>query len=881
MRESTEHTAQQNRERHQTAVALLAILAFVVVGVLAFLRFYSVSIDDSLYGERLNQMREVTTQLFSGLEDVIKNQWQRTEEKCNTLQQEQPQTWDELHSFMSNQAELGDLDEIQCYLVAVDAQGWYYTQSGRQGLLNERKYLMSEPEQISFVSNALTNNETRMVFLRRLEQPIVLQNNGETISLMYYGLSQNMEELNPYFECSAYSGNSSVYVVDDDGLKLFSSSGDLLKGYNMFTTLRGMDYLHGTSFEDASAEFNERHIAYSNAMLGDEEIYYALYKMDSSAWTLIFLVPSQYVATNTVDLVNTTVRLVLTFAVALVIVSAAAIFWLSRRQQKAALADERRNNAKLERINGDLAKAVQVAEKAAKAKSDFLANMSHDIRTPMNAIVGITGLMEREKGTSDKMHTYIQKVQLSSRHLLSLINDILDMSKIESSEVALNRDSISLAEQVGQVDSIIRSQTNERGQTFHIRAHTIAHEHLIGDGVRLRQIFLNLLSNAVKYTQYGGTVQFDLAEIPCDVPDHARFRITVEDNGYGMTPEFVAKIFEPFTRAENSMTNKVQGTGLGMAITKSIVDLMGGTISVQSELNKGSCFTVELTFAIDHSVERPVHAQRILLLAEDQVLICNIEAALQETALDFCAVQSEDEAVAQLKKAPADVILLAGHLHDAALPETVRRLRQADRDAALLFCCDYAQQEQVHEILTGSGVDGLIARPFFLSNLSRAIDHLRSDETAQEEQSHSVLQGLRFLCAEDNDLNAEILEAVLEINGASCVIYPNGKALLDAFAHTKPGEYDAILMDVQMPILNGLEATRAIRAGTNPLGQTIPIIAMTANAFTEDIQDCLHAGMDAHISKPLDIGVLERTLRGLLHGSMPGGGHSFARRRQK
>ncbi len=520
----------------------------------------------------------------------------------------------------------------------------YYTQKGRQGLIGEREYLLSSPERVSCVSNSLISDETRMVFLQRLEEPVTVENGGQQTTLIYYGISQNMEELNPYFECSAYNGNNSVYVVDEAGLRLFSSNGDgLLKGFNIYHILEGMEYLHGSSFDLARKELEVENIAYSNAVINDTEVYYALYRMENAEWTLIFLVPSAYVATNTVALVNTTIRMVLIFAVLLVIFSAAAIFWLMRMQQRAALEVERRNNAQLERINEELAAAVEVAEKATKAKSDFLANMSHDIRTPMNAIVGITNLMEHEADASDKLHTYIQKVQLSSRHLLSLINDILDMSKIESSEVALNQDSISLAEQVGQVDSIIRSQTGERGQTFVIRTHHVVHEYLIGDGVRLRQIFLNLLSNAVKYTPYGGDVRFELTELPCDKPGHATFRITVEDNGYGMTPEFVAHIFEPFTRAENSMTNKVQGTGLGMAITKNIVDLMGGTITVRSTVDRGSCFDVTLTFPIDDSVKNQVSVESLLLIAEEKELTGNLQA-VQEAGVSFFAASSEKQA---------------------------------------------------------------------------------------------------------------------------------------------------------------------------------------------------------------------------------------------
>ena len=857
MKESAERIENQKKEKRQTVTALLLVLALVIAGVFSFLRFYSSSIDSSLYNERLNQMREVTAQLFSGLEDVVKNQWRTVSEQRLTMQQDQPKTMGELASFMENEAELADLNSVQCSLVAVDDRGWYYTQAGRQGMLSEREYLISSPEQISFVSNSMTNNETRMVFLQRMDKPVALQDGKDTVTLTYYGISQNMEELNPYFECSAYNGKNSVYVVDENGLKLFSSSsssssGDLLKGYNVFTTLRSMDYLHDTSFDDASREFKEKHTAYSNAMLGDTEIYYALYKMDNAAWTLIFLVPSKYVATNTVELVNTTVRLVMIFAVALVLISAAAILWLARRQQKAAVAVERRNNARLEKLNDELASA-------SKAKSDFLSNMSHDIRTPMNAIVGIVGLLEHEGSLTDKQHTYIQKIQMSSRHLLSLINDVLDMSKIESSDVVLNQEPVSLAEQIGQVESIIRPQAGERGHEFIVRVHELSHEYLIGDSVRLRQILINLLSNAVKYTPYGGKVELDLAELPCSEKDCASIRISVTDNGYGMTPEFVEHIFEPFTRSEGSVTNKVQGTGLGMAITKSIVDMAGGTIDVHSEVDKGSRFDVTLTLPIDYSADSRTDAGCVLLVSDDDVLIRNMEASMKYANVQFSFVSDEHEAAKLMERNAVDVILLAGHLRDKALPETVRALRAASKNSVLIFCCDYAQPEKVMDTITKSGADGIISRPFFLSGLINAIEHVKVNEPVV--QDHSLLQGMRFMCAEDNELNAEILDAVLEMNGASCIIYPDGEKLVEAFKTADPDDFDAILMDVQMPVMNGLEAARAIRKGENPLGRTIPIIAMTANAFAEDVQACLDAGMDAHVSKPLDIYTLERALK--------------------
>ena len=628
--------------------------------------------------------------------------------------------------------------------------------------------------------------------------------------------------------------------------------------------MKKMDYLHGSSFDSAKKELEEKGVAYSNAILDGTEIYYAMYHMENTQWTLIFMVPSDYVAMNTVNLVNTTIHMVLIFAIAMIWVSGMFIFWMLKKQQKAAVEAERKNNEVLEKMNMELEKAVKEADAANKAKSDFLANMSHDIRTPMNAIVGITSLMDHEK-VSDKLHDYIEKVQLSSRHLLGLINDILDMSRIESNEVELNKEHVSFAEQIGQIESIIRSQTNEHKQNFHIRVNEVVHEYLICDGVRLRQIFLNLLSNAVKYTPNGGDIVLDLAEVPCEVPGHAKFIYTVTDNGYGMTQDFVQHIFEPFTRAENSVTNKVQGTGLGMAITKNIVDLMGGEIHVTSEVGKGTQFEVTVTLPIDTHANHEVGADKVLLVSDDERLIRNVKASMSESPVQFYAVSSEEEAEGWLTQESTDVILLTGTLRKKNLRETVSIFREKAKNAVLIFCVDYAQETDIRDMLAESGIDGMVPRPFFLSNLALAIARTRTNAVSEME-NESILNAMHFLCAEDNELNAEILKEILGMYGASCTIYPDGEAIVQAFQKVKPGEYDVILMDVQMPKMNGLEATRAIRNGSNPLGKTIPIIAMTANAFSEDVQHCIGAGMDAHIAKPLDIAVLEKTLRGFARG---------------
>ena len=394
--------------------------------------------------------------------------------------------------------------------------------------------------------------------------------------------------------------------------------------------------------------------------------------------------------------------------------------------------------------------ALQTAENANKAKTDFLSNMSHDIRTPMNAIIGITSLIRHDAGNKAKVIEYADKIDISSQHLLGIINDVLDMSKIEAGKTVFKYSDFSILDLMQELDTIFHTQIYEKHQTFTIIKENIRHEWVNGDQVHLMQIFSNLLSNAIKYTQEGGKIQLLVEECETKSSVYAKYRFLVSDNGLGISADFKETIFDPFTRAESSVTNKVQGTGLGMAITKNLVEAMGGTIDVDSELGQGSCFEVLMD----------------LKIAEDRTVAL---AAQEET----------------------------------------------------------------------------------------------------DEQDGNILQGMKFLCAEDNELNAEILTELLKIEGAECTICENGEEILKAFEQSAPGDYDMILMDVQMPVMNGYEATKAIRRSSHELAKTIPIIAMTANAFSEDIQHSLAAGMNAHVSKPVEMKVLKKTIRSIKSG---GGG---------
>ena len=528
---------------------------------------------------------------------------------------------------------------------------------------------------------------------------------------------------------------------------------------------------------------------------------------------------------------------------------------------KQAAETARELNETLQKNRQELQTALQAAETASKAKTDFLANMSHDIRTPMNAIVGLTSLMENDLNDPVKLSDYLGKLKASSQHLLNLINEILDMNKIESGKATLHVTPFCLADQVTQIDSVIRPQARARSQTFTIETHHIRHENMEGDATRLQQVLLNILSNAVKYTGVGGHIELTIEELPRD-GHYARYKFTVADNGMGMSEEYQKHIFEPFTRAENSVTNKVQGTGLGMAITKSIVSMMGGAISFTSTLNKGTTFEVILEFKIDQKADQAVKQMSLLLLRCSDKSFARIQSATENSPVSIYRTTGPAETEALLKTNHYDVVLMPCALYGDDLPAAVKKVRALAGPDTLLLGSSTLPREEALDRFLRAGLDGYLPMPFFLSNLEAEVARVREHRASGDPQEkQSVLRGMRFLCAEDNALNAEILEAMLEAQGASCTLCQNGAEIVEKFRTVQPGDYDAILMDVQMPVMDGYDATRAIRSGPNPLGRTIPIIAMTANAFAEDVQKSFDAGMDSHLSKPVDMAVLEQTLR--------------------
>ncbi len=591
------------------------------------------------------------------------------------------------------------------------------------------------------------------------------QINGDTFTAV--GMLVNRSEIDSALKLYAYGGDAYLFMLDTDGDVVYTNQTDekLFQNYSLLKHLTRDDAVTEDQAKVLYQAFQSRSAGVQ--LLGGDRAYYLGYSpIQTNNSTLVCIVPKGTVDNALMSYQQTVLVTTLVMAAVMILLLAGLFYSISRTSlanqrasfEKRNLEQQQQNIKALEALNAELkeaqdvtVQALQSAEAANKAKTDFLANMSHDIRTPLNAIIGISTLIEHDPGDKQKVIEYVRRIGVSSQTLLSIINEVLDMNKIESGKTTLDCSDFCLYDLVGNVEDIFRPQTDARNQTFEIITENIQHEWLNGDSVRLTQVLGNLLSNAVKYTQEGGKIQLLIEERSAGASPYARFCISVKDNGIGMDEEFQGKIFDAFTREESTLTNKIQGTGLGMAIARNLVELMGGTISVASAKGQGTCFEIVLDLKI-------------------------------------------------------------------------------------------AQQ-------LGT----------------------RNDSQKQDASQDAVtLQGMRFLCAEDNALNAEILSELLAMEGAECVVCENGKAVLEAFESSKPGDFDMILMDVQMPVMNGYEAASAIRRSSNEQAGTMPIIAMTANAFSEDIQASFAAGMNAHVSKPVDMDVLKKTIGNLRSGR--GGG---------
>ena len=521
-------------------------------------------------------------------------------------------------------------------------------------------------------------------------------------------------------------------------------------------------------------------------------------------------------------------------------------------------------------VNKKLRVMAREAEAANRAKTDFLSTMSHDIRTPMNAIIGLTTITEKNLGDQDAVADNLRKIRLAGNHLLTLINDILDISKVESGKLNLSPITFSIVETVENLVNLSQPMIKEKNIAFSFRTNHIEKEYLYADQLRLNQIYINILSNAIKYTMPGGRVSVDLQEKKSEKEGCVKLIYRVEDTGIGMTPEFLKKMYQPFSRQTDSRVNSIQGTGLGLAITKQMVELMNGTIECQSELEKGTTFTITLDLPI---AEKQLEEMRIdgvdaLIADDDPILLETAVDTLESLGIRTDRANTGSEALEMIRRRHEagkdyNVVILDWKMPDPDGLETIKRIRkEIDAPVPILLISAYDWSD-IEEEAKAAGANGFISKPLFRSGVYWKINELLGTEVKAVEptEDYSDLAGLNILIAEDNDINWEIISTMLSMFDITSERAENGRICVEKMAGATEGRYDLIFMDVQMPEMNGLDATRHIRKLENRWAASIPIIAMTADAFSENVAECLQAGMNGHIAKPVDLKLVIKEIR--------------------
>ena len=584
---------------------------------------------------------------------------------------------------------------------------------------------------------------------------------------------------------------------------------------------------------------------------GDECILAFTPISSTAGWTLLGLVPAKELAVSTENWL-----LIGVVSAGLLILFLCDLFYVQH-------------------FNRRLQITAREAEAASRAKTEFLSTMSHDIRTPMNAIMGLTTIAEKNLGDVESTGENLRKIRLASNHLLTLINDILDISKVESGKLKLSPLTFSIVETVENLVNISQPMIKEKNIEFSFHINQMEKEYLYADQLRLNQIYINILSNAIKYTEPGGRVSVNLREDASPEPGCIRLTYVVADTGIGMSPEFMATMYQPFSRQVDSRVNSVQGTGLGLAITKQMVELLGGTIDCRSEQGKGTTFTVvvDIPVADRQRDDMQLDPIDVLVVDDDEVMLQTAADTLASLGATAEMAQSGPEALGMIEHRHLsgqdyDVIIIDWKMPEVDGLETISRIRfeiGADIPILLISAYDWAD---IEDQARAAGANGFVSKPLFRSTLYDKINDLigKESESVEPEDDYSDLQGLHILVAEDNDVNWEIISAMLAMFGITTERAENGRICVDMMSAAAEGSYELIFMDVQMPEMNGLDATRAIRKLDNPWASSIPIVAMTADAFSENVTECLNAGMNGHIAKPVDMKLVIKEIRRIKEG---------------
>ncbi|MGN0733786.1 MAG: hybrid sensor histidine kinase/response regulator [Emergencia sp.] len=740
----------QTKQNILPVLCMLVLIVFLGVGIL-YIRSY---MSEQTVEERTSQLKQINAQIRSNLEYGMETHWNLIDGIDGVVEGKNFTDEDDLTDTIAALEKTFRTDLYSCRLMFLDSIGTAYLTDGEKGIWNEINRISDGDARHTFVSETNNVSGTFLAFVQKLEKPITVGDGDKRFT--HFVLLKDIQTLKKYYLTESYGGHAATYIVKENGiLAYYDAENDIIGARNVFKALDNAEYVDEREFMSVRKQLNSNGVVSANIILNDTEYYYCLTDLNEYDMALMLLVPAEYVASNTMNMMNSFIKIMIVFISILIVMMVVAFISLAMIQRRNQMVEiEKKNNQELNRLKTAAEDALHIAEEANKSKSTFLSNMSHDIRTPMNAVIGFSTLALANVENSEKVKNYLEKILSSSNHLLSLINDILDMSRIESGKVYLDETEANLSDMFHDIYTIISGQVQEKQLKLHMDTHDVKNEDVYCDKTRLSQILLNLLSNAIKFTPPGGTIEVQIAQ-HSDAPEGmGAYEIRVRDNGIGMSREFAEHIFEPFERERTSTVSKIQGTGLGMAISKNIVDMMGGTIDVNTEKGKGTEFVIRLLLKL----------------------------------------QTED---------------------------------------------------------------GTTASPGSIAGLNR----LKSGDGVN---SCDSFVDKRLLLVEDNELNQEIAVEILTGYGFSVDVAENGEIALKKISESDPGDYDLILMDIQMPVMNGYEATKHIRALDNPVLSTIPIIAMTANAFDEDRKTASECGMNGFITKPIDLNDIIKALQDIL-----------------
>ena len=734
--------AKEYRQYLVHGIFILSLITLLVLGGFYLRSFFMKQAEQ----ERSSQLEEMSSQLRVNLHYNLETHWNLVASIKDYVNAQSFSSKEQAQQGIKEAEGIFHTELYGCRIMLLDAMGRGYTTDGEVGIWDDLKYLADGAVKHTFVTDTSNVKGTYLAFSHKLQST---SDSKRGLRFTHMVLLKEISTIRKYYTTESYGGHAATYIINRNGTLAYYDADieDILGVRNVFKALREGTYSGSKDFATMRQQLNNYGIATASVLLKDNEYYYCLAKMAEYDMTIMLLVPAEYVAVSTMTMLQSALRIQVVFTVLLLGLVLLALISIVRAERSSKMIKiEKETNQKLNKLRVAAEDALKVAESASKAKSTFLSNMSHDIRTPMNAIIGFATLALDDIRDGKKVQDYLSKILSSSKHLLGLINDILDMSRIESGKVVLEEQETDLVTTLQELQSIMEGQAKERKLKLHVDYSNLRDRHVYCDKTRLNQVMFNLLANAVKFTSEGGSIWLTMSQLEptYEVEDRAIYEIRVKDTGIGMDKAFIKHIFEPFERERTSTVSKIQGTGLGMAITKNIVDMMGGTIEVESQKGVGTEFII-----------------RLELRLQAEARVANEDGAKQH-----------------------------GHAEGVA---------------------EFA--------------------------------------------------GKRLLLAEDNELNREIACMLLSKYGFVIDTAENGQEAVDLVAASAPDYYDLVLMDIQMPVMDGHEATRRIRNLEDKELAKVPVVAMTANAFDEDRKAAKECGMNGFISKPINMQEVVQALR--------------------